>query len=100
MSVSVSIAKAADQVPMEKLLALTRTAFGLGIGMLVADKIKRPTRQSAAIALMSVGALAAVPFLVKLAWAQINRPESDRGSRARLRSIRHDSGYRSEVDIY
>ena len=100
MSISVSIPKASEQAPLENLLTLTRTAFGLGIGMLVADKIKRPTRQTAAIALMSVGALAALPFLVKVALARINRPESDRGSKARLRSIRSDSGYRSEVDIY
>jgi hypothetical protein len=100
MSLSVSIPKSSEQRPLENVLALTRTAFGLGIGMLVADKIKSPTRQTAAIALMSVGALAAVPFLVKIALARINRPESDRGSKARLRSIRSDSGYRSEVDIY
>jgi hypothetical protein len=100
MSLSVSIPKTSEQRPLENLLTFTRTAFGLGIGMLVADKIKRPTRQTAAIALMSVGALAALPFLVKIALARINRPESDRGSQARLRSIRSDSGYRSEVDIY
>jgi hypothetical protein len=100
MSLSVSIPKTSEQVPMDKLLALTRAAIGLGIGMLVADKIKSPARQTAAIALMSVGALAAVPFLVRVALARINRPESNRGSRARLRSIRSDSGYRSEVDIY
>ena len=100
MSPSVSIPKASEQVSLENLLTLTRTAIGLGIGMLVADKIKSPTRQTAAIALMSVGALAALPFLVKVALARINRPESDRGSRARLRSIRGDSGYRSEVDVY
>ena len=100
MSLSVSIPKASEQVPLGTLLTLTRTAFGLGIGMLVADKLKSPVRQTAAIALMSVGALAAVPFLVKLTLARINRPESDRGSRARLRSIRDDSGYRSDVDVY
>jgi hypothetical protein len=68
--------------------------------MLMADRIKRPIRQAAAIALVSIGALAALPFLVKLAVEQINRPESERGSRARLRSIRGDSGFRSEADIY
>src|SRR4029077_18244273 len=96
MSLSVSIPKTSEQVPLDNLLTLARSAIGLGIGMLVADKIKRPARQTAAIALMSVGALAAVPFLVKVALARINRPESERGSRARLRSIRDDSGYRSE----
>lgn len=100
MSLSVSIPKTSKQIPLDNLLAFTRAAFGLGIGMLVADKIKRPTRQTAAIALMSVGALAAVPFLAKVALECINRPESERGSRARLRTIRQDSGYRSEVDIY
>ena len=100
MSPSVSIPKTTEQLPLNNLLALTRTAFGLGIGMLVADKIKGRTRQTAAIALMSVGALAAVPFLVKVALARINRPESERGSRARLRSIRGDSGYSTDTDIY
>lgn len=85
---------------MDSLLTLTRAAIGLGLGMLMADRISRPVRQAAAIALVSVGALAAVPLLVKVALERINRPESERGSRARLRSIRGDSGYRSENDIY
>lgn len=96
----ISIPKTVEQLPLDSLLALTRGAFGLGLGMLMADKIKRPVRQAAAIALVSVGALAAVPLLVKVALERINRPESERGSRARLRSIRGDSGYRSENDIY
>ena len=100
MSLSISIPKTVEPIPFDSLLVLTRTAFGLGIGMLMADKIKRPFRQAAAIALVSIGALAAVPFLVKLAVEQFNRPESERGSRARLRSIRGDSGFRSEADIY
>src|ERR1700730_6025327 len=100
MSLSVSIPKTADQIPLDNLLTLTRTAIGLGSGRLVADKIKRPMRQAAAIALRSVGAWAAVPFLVKIALERINRPESERGSRARLRSIRGDSGYSTETDIY
>jgi hypothetical protein len=92
--------KTPEPLQFDSLLVLTRTAIGLGLGMLLADKFNRPFRQVAAIALLSVGALAAVPFLVKLTAEQINRPESERGSRARLRSIRDDSGYRSEADIY
>jgi len=100
MPLPISIPKTAEQLPLDSLLSLTRAAFGLGLGMLMADKIKRPVRQAAAIALVSVGALAAVPLLVKVAMERINRPESERGSRARLRSIRGDSGYSSENDIY
>ncbi|HET9418265.1 MAG TPA: hypothetical protein VFO30_02910 [Chthoniobacterales bacterium] len=91
--------KSSDQLPLDALLTLTRTAFGLGIGMLMADKIKRPVRQAAGITLLSIGALAAVPFVLKLALERINRPESERGSQARLRSIR-DAGYTSETDIF
>ena len=100
MSIPISIAKTAEQLPLDGLLTLTRTAFGLGLGILVADKIKRPVRNAAAIALVSVGALAAVPLLVRAALERINRPESDRGSRRRLRSIRGDAGYGSEMDLY
>ena len=100
MNFPLSIPKSPEQLPLESLLVLTRTAFGLGIGMLMADKIKRPMRNAAAITLVSIGALAAVPLVVKAALERINRPESERGSRARLRSIRGDSGYPSETDIY
>lgn len=100
MSLPLSIPKTSEQLPLDSLLTLTRAAFGLGLGILMADKIKQPVRQAAAIALVSIGALAAVPLLVRVALERINRPESERGSRARLRSIRGDSGYPSETDIY
>jgi hypothetical protein len=98
MSLPISIPKTSE--PLDGLLILTRAAFGLGLGMLMADKIKGPARQATAIALVSVGALAVVPLLIKVALERINRPESERGSRARLRSIRGDSGYRPDFDIY
>ncbi|MEO5717393.1 MAG: hypothetical protein ABIR29_02350, partial [Chthoniobacterales bacterium] len=59
-----------------------------------------PARQATAIALVSVGTLAIIPLLVKLALARINRPESERGMRRRLLSIRSGSGYGSEQDIF
>jgi hypothetical protein len=100
MSFPLSMPKTTEPLQFDSLLVLTRTAIGLGLGMLMADKIKQPLRQAAAVALLSVGALAALPFLVKLASEQINRPTSERASRARLRSIRADSGFRSEADAY
>jgi len=100
MSFSISIAKTGGPVPVDSLLSLTRTAIGLGVGILLADRIRRPARLATAIALVSVGALAAVPVLVNLAVERINRPESERGNRIRLQSIRDDSGDRSEIDAY
>jgi hypothetical protein len=99
MSFSISMPKTAEAIQFDSLLVLTRTAIGIGIGMLMADKIKRaPVRQTAALALLSLGALAAVPFLVRLTSEQIDR--SELGSRARLRSIRSASGYRSDTDAF
>lgn len=100
MSLPIAIPKSPDELPLDGLLTVTRTAFGLGIGMLVADRIKQPARQATAIALVSVGAIAAIPYLVKVAMTQINRPESERASRNRLRSIRDDYGYPSDHDVY
>ena len=100
MSPSIAIPKTAEQLPLDSLLVLTRTAFGLGLGMLVADKIKHPVRQATAIALVSVGVLSAIPLLVRIALERINSPTSERGSRNRLRSIRGDSGYQSDSDAY
>ena len=100
MALTISIPKAPNDLPVGPLLALTRTALGLGLGLLVADRIKRPARQATAIALMSVGTLAAIPLLLKLAAVCLNRADSERGSRRRLSSIRGDSGYHSDSDAY
>ena len=61
MSLPISIAKTSE--PLDGLLILTRAAIGLGVGMLMADKIKRPVRQAAAIVLVSVGALGFIATL-------------------------------------
>jgi predicted anti-sigma-YlaC factor YlaD len=98
MSFPISISKTPEQLPLDPLLVVTRTAIGLGVGMLVADKIKPSIRQGAAIALVAIGALAAAPWLVKITVGQINR--SEWGSRARLRSIRGDSGYSDDSEFY
>src|SRR6266567_4851102 len=98
MSSLISIPKSPEQLPVDPLLVVTRTAIGLGLGILIADKIKPPLRQAAAIALVAIGALAAAPWLVKITLGQINR--SEWGSRARLRSIRGDSGYNDDSEFY
>ncbi|HEY1768673.1 MAG TPA: hypothetical protein VGG02_00280 [Chthoniobacterales bacterium] len=100
MSVSLSIPKTPDALPLDGLWTLTRAAFGLGLGLLVAERLQRPARQATAIALVSVGALAIIPLIVTKAMERINRPESARGMRRRLSSIRGDSGYSSENDVY
>jgi len=100
MSSLISISKTSEDLPVVPLLILTRTAIGLGLGILMAEKIKPPLRQTTAIMLLAIGALAAAPWLLKITLGQITRPETEWGSRARLRSIRGDAGYTSDNDIY
>jgi hypothetical protein len=61
---------------VDPLLTLTRTAIGLGLGILMADKIKPPLRQVAAIALVApnpsgAAAPVSVPFVTIPATAPI-----------------------------
>ncbi|HEY1581983.1 MAG TPA: hypothetical protein VGF73_02655 [Chthoniobacterales bacterium] len=100
MSISLSIPKTAEALPLDGLWTLTRAAFGLGLGMLMAERLNRPARQATAIALVAVGTLAVIPLVVKMAMERINSPESDRVMRRRLRSIRGDSLYPAEHEIY
>ncbi len=68
MSSLISISKSSEDLPVAPLLVLTRTAIGLGLGMLVAEKMKPQLRQATAIALLAIGALgAAAPACVPFA---------------------------------
>src|SRR6202008_123658 len=100
MSSLISISKSSEDLPVAPLLVLTRTAIGLGLGILMAEKIKPPLRQATAIALLAIGALAAAPWLVKITIGQINSPQSEWGPRPGLLSFRGDPGNRSNTDIY
>ena len=87
--------KALESYPALGLLAVTRAALGCGIGMMVAGKFQRPViRQTTAIALLSVGVLGSVPWLVRSVIDVVNRPDSERGMKQRLASIRSSAGFR------
>lgn len=81
--------KVLETYPALGLLAVTRAALGCGIGMMMANKFQRTsTRQTTAIALLSLGVLGNVPSIVTLVLKLLNRPGSDRMVRKRLASIR------------
>ncbi len=82
------------------LLAVTQTAVGCGVGLLIAGKIGRPAQKTTAATLLSLGLLLALPTLVTGFLRLWNRPESDRGARQRLDSIRRDPGFSDETEIF
>ena len=46
------------------LLAGTRVAFGVGLGLLLAERLGRDTRRGAGCALLAVGALSTIPIVI------------------------------------
>ena len=93
--------KALATYPVLGLVAVTRAALGCGIGIMVANKFQRSsTRQTTAIALLSVGVLGSVPFLARSVWQAVNRPESKRRMNQRLASIRGNVGYEGSDEIF
>jgi hypothetical protein len=46
------------------MIAGTRVAFGVGLGLLLAEKLARDTRKGAACALLTVGALSTIPIVL------------------------------------
>ncbi len=79
------------------LLAVTQTAVGCGIGLLLAGKLRRPAQKTTAATLFSIGLLLAVPAVVGGLVRAWNR--SERGARKRLDRIRHDPGFPDETDV-
>jgi hypothetical protein len=53
-------------LPEIGLIAVTRVALGLGIGLLVAGRLRRNQRRSAGLALTLVGALTTIPFVMRV----------------------------------
>ena len=93
--------KTFDSYPALGVLAVTRAALGCGIGMMVANKFQRSsTRQTTAIALLSLGVLGSMPWLVRSLIHVINRPESARGMQRRLASIRENVGFQDNAEIF
>lgn len=98
---SSATSQALAKYPVRGLLAFTRAALGCGIGMMVANKFQQSrTRQTTAIALLSVGVLGTMPFVVRSVWQAVNRPDSERGMNQRLASIRGNVGFEGEEEIF
>lgn len=82
-----------ESPPVPGLRSASRAAVGCGIGLIVASKIRNDTaRQTTAITLLSLGLIVTLPGVVNWVLRTLDRPETERGSRRRLRSIREGIG--------
>jgi len=87
-------------LPSATLLTVSQAAIGCGIGILLANKVEENKRNAAAVGLLSVAIAATVPVVVSTLVDLINGPQSKLGVRRRLRSIREDSGLRTEEEVF
>ncbi len=82
------------------LLAVTQTAIGCAVGLLIAGRLGRPKQKATAASLLGIGALLAAPAVVSLVTRVVLGPGSERGERRRLDSIRTDSGFPDDAEIF
>jgi ABC-type spermidine/putrescine transport system permease subunit II len=82
------------------LLAITQTAVGCGLGLLLGGKMSRSAQKTTAFTLLGVGALLALPAIVEAVSNVIAGPDTERGAKKSLDSIRHDSGLPDDAEVY
>ena len=53
-------------IPELMLIGATRVALGLGIGLLIRDKLNKDQRKAAGLALLIVGAVTTIPLAIEV----------------------------------
>jgi len=89
-----------SSLPASTLLSVANAALGFGVGLLLANRLDRSSRKIAAISTMALGIAATLPLIAEVVAEQIVGPESSRGVRRRLRSIREDDGFPSDGEVF
>lgn len=87
-----SLDKFGENLPVSGVVAFSQVAIGLGVGLVVADRMGHTARRTASIALLSAGFAALVPVIAGVATNLSRRPASRRSMNRKLESIRADSG--------
>lgn len=88
-----------SEIPVQSLVTITQTAVSCGVGLLLASKLQRDTRRTAALAMLSVGALSTLPLVFEIISRRWLGPTTERGMRKTLESIRHDAGISEDAEI-
>jgi len=88
-----SINKFSENLPVSGTIGITQAAAGLGLGLLIADKLSGETRRRTGSVLLVAGALALAPVVASVVNRIRNHPHSSRRVRRHLESIREDVGF-------
>jgi len=82
------------------LLVLAQTAIGAGVGLLIAGRIGKTAQRATAGALIAAGLAATVPVVYDVIVRQFKGPDTARGARRRLQTIRDDGGAAEDANLY
>lgn len=82
------------------LLAVTQTAVGCAVGLLIAGKLGRRAQKVTAASLFGIGALLVMPVIIEVVSNAVVGPGSARGEQRRLDSIRKDAGFPDDTEIF
>jgi len=88
-----SLNKFSENLPVSGTIGLTQAVAGLGLGLLIADKMSGETRRRTGSLLLVAGALSLAPVVASVVHRVRNRPHSSSRARRHLESIREDVGF-------
>jgi hypothetical protein len=88
------------QFEVTSLVAVTQAAVGCGIGLLLSNRLQATARKVTGWIMLSLGIASVTPFLVGYFARTANHPGSARAMRRRLASIRQDSGFSENADVF
>jgi hypothetical protein len=88
-----SLNKFSENLPVSGTIGISQAAAGLGLGLLIADKLSGESRRRAGSVLLVAGALALAPVIAGIVTRVRNRPHSSSRARRQLESIRDDIGF-------
>ena len=88
-----SLNKFSENLPVSGTIGLSQAAAGLGLGLLIAEKLSSETRRRTGSLLLVAGGLALAPVIASLVTRVRNRPGSTSRARRQLESIREDIGF-------
>lgn len=87
-------------IEFTSLVAVTQAAVGCGVGLLLANRFQATARKVTGWIMVSLGIASVTPLLVGYITRTANTSGSARAMRRRLDSIRQDSGFSENVDVF
>lgn len=95
-----SLNKFSENLPVSGTIGLSQAAAGIGLGLLIAEKLSGKARRRTGSILLIAGALALAPVIAGVVTRVRNRPHSSSRARRHLESIREDVGFPEAEDLF